>query len=304
MIRKLVQHGPSTLITSIPAEWIRKHRLKRGDEISLENLDDSILISASVRQTIKSKAEVELYSDVESYIRMVILNAYRRGIDILKIKLKSPEQIKIVQDIVDNYILGFEITERSQTACVIENLAAPTDDRLDVLMRRLFLLVKESFDLIREDIRRGTSANYLQFMRLNYKLGQYDNFCKRSFSKKVYEREQGHFIWLLSNDLLQAEHSIKHLYEYLEKQKLARNNDRDRYAEELARLFVILYEGYFEKDQKKLAQFVDRYNVLQYKKGIALIEKAKGDEIVVLHYLNEFVRNVYSCSSPIIGIMS
>ena len=40
MKRNLVQHGASTLMVSLPAEWAKKHGLRKGDQVEIEPHDD------------------------------------------------------------------------------------------------------------------------------------------------------------------------------------------------------------------------------------------------------------------------
>jgi hypothetical protein len=299
MIRKLVQHGPSTLITSLPSKWIKKNNLTSGNEIIINEVGNDIIISTSLKQIEKQSINVQLESETETYIRMVLINAYRSGCDILNVKFSTKSQFKTIQSIIDNYILGFEITSYTENSCVIENLTSPTEDKLDVILRRIFLLVKESLTLLEKDFVDKKINNFSEFLKMTYKIGQYDNFCKRNFSKKIFEREEAHFIWVLSNYLLQAQHSLKHLYDRLNLNGIISSQNIIDYITKAKNLLELLYLGYFEKDSKKIAVLNDIYSELQYSLGHNLILNEKDK--ITAHYLNEFVRNIYSASSPVLA---
>lgn len=43
--RKLVKHGPSTIITSLPSKWIKNNNFKAGDTIKIVEINNKLVIS-------------------------------------------------------------------------------------------------------------------------------------------------------------------------------------------------------------------------------------------------------------------
>ena len=44
MKRKVVKHGPSTLIISIPSGWAKKYSVKQGDELDVDEQGSRLII--------------------------------------------------------------------------------------------------------------------------------------------------------------------------------------------------------------------------------------------------------------------
>ena len=52
MKRKVVQHGPSSLIVSLPNEWIKKNKIKKGDNLDVNIIGKSILSGLKMSKAI------------------------------------------------------------------------------------------------------------------------------------------------------------------------------------------------------------------------------------------------------------
>ncbi|MFA6889132.1 MAG: AbrB/MazE/SpoVT family DNA-binding domain-containing protein, partial [Candidatus Woesearchaeota archaeon] len=106
MNRKIVKHGMSTLTVSLPAKWVKKHQLQQGDEISIIEKDQNLLISM---QKMKEKEiHLTLPSSSERYIRSYLGRAYKKGYSTIHLSFSSSDTIVAIKHAVAN-LSGAEI---------------------------------------------------------------------------------------------------------------------------------------------------------------------------------------------------
>ena len=114
MERKIVQHGPATMMVSLPAKWIKKKGLKKGDSLFVDEKPENLILSLDKKKH-KSTTSINLSSLEESSIRTVLTNAYRLGYDKINISFEKKEIFGILNKFVDMTLLGFEITKKLVT---------------------------------------------------------------------------------------------------------------------------------------------------------------------------------------------
>jgi len=302
MIRKLVQHGPSTLITSLPANWIKKQKLKRGDEIEFTEIDKGLLITNN-RKKEKLSIKIHLHKCDERYIRMIVGNSYRGGVDIIELTYDDSKCFDMIQKIVDDYILGFEVITKTQKSCRIENLTVPTEDKFKILLRRIFYIIKDASDVLRKDINAQNFKSAEYIFSVSQKLGKYDNFCKRNIFIKRFEDESSYFNFLLCNYLMISQRSIYYLYKHFANKSLKIPKDVQALADNIVDLNNLIYSSYFQKDHDKILKAVSINSNIVYQKGPALLKKHKGELNILIHYLMDLTRNLYLTLSPTLGII-
>ena len=79
MRRKIVKHGPSSFIVSLPLKWIRKHNLSKGDEVDVEEMEENVVISTEYKEKCE-RADLDMNDTKEMTIQKVCA-LYKRGID-------------------------------------------------------------------------------------------------------------------------------------------------------------------------------------------------------------------------------
>ena len=83
MKRKLIQIANSTCVVSLPKEWIDEYKLKKGDELNIYPLKNTLLIRTN---NLKSD---EIYLDLTNLhydlVWRYLITAYRRGTETIMI---------------------------------------------------------------------------------------------------------------------------------------------------------------------------------------------------------------------------
>ena len=80
-----------------------------------------LLISSESKEGVR-EGEIDLGSLTESAIRTVLTNSYRLGYDKIKINFRDKRALRVISNVVDNQLIGFEIIKKGGDHCIIENI--------------------------------------------------------------------------------------------------------------------------------------------------------------------------------------
>ena len=140
MKRKIVQHGPSTLIISLPSAWVKLHNVRKGDELDVREEGKDLIIGSST-----NNFDYSMSGDVSAFqpylIDQFLSRAYQKGYDGIRLVHNSPEILKAIQE-KNKELMGFEITEQNNNYCVIQSLSQRIELDFDNSLRKGFLIVK------------------------------------------------------------------------------------------------------------------------------------------------------------------
>lgn len=157
--RKLVKLGKSSLVISLPKDWLKSLELKPGDEIGLVIEKNGCLRVIPPRLMVRSKTN-PIILDVSScaepkILERALIGAYVVGRDPIIIESKvglSPQQLDEVRTVIDK-IRGLEIVKESTNHIVLRTFLDPTKYPLAGLLRRLTNLIQTMIEYLLTAIR-------------------------------------------------------------------------------------------------------------------------------------------------------
>ena len=240
MKRRLVQQGAATMMVSLPAKWIKQNGLKKGDEVEISPEASSLVIGVEQSKLIK-EANVKLTSNTETSVRTFIANLYRIGYDIITVNYDNNIVYPIIENVVNNQLLGFEITEKGDNFVKIENITEPDNERYDTIFNRILFNIQEVLDSV---------ENNSNIDRTEQKIKQLDNFCRRVLVKK--NEESSSPLWVFHAQMDHAQRDIYHLTNYLKKNKSKLTSEEKEILEMVKDIFSDVKKGYLKKDIKIL----------------------------------------------------
>ncbi|MFB0559716.1 MAG: PhoU domain-containing protein [Candidatus Lokiarchaeia archaeon] len=144
--RKVQITGKSSYIVSLPKNWIKINKIKKGDTIAIVEEDEGELRITKVLETKKKEKpapKVILDKLSDSELITAILGNYIIGVDNLEILSEKKEmntsQKKVAVDTIRN-LIGFEVISETQNIIKVKNLLEPSDFNLDEVVNRLALI--------------------------------------------------------------------------------------------------------------------------------------------------------------------
>ncbi|RLI78447.1 phosphate uptake regulator PhoU [Archaeoglobales archaeon] len=165
-VRKLQLVGRSSYMVSLPKDWISKYNLKQGDEVILNEYDDTIIIQPQKGEKEEIKVTVkEVPSYNKKFLKKFLGAIYSLGVDKIEIiDENAGEHITEISELSHHYI-GMEVLDATNEKIVLHCFTIPDFDVLTII-RRMFqilsgiiseiksFLVQEKEDDIESRIRR------------------------------------------------------------------------------------------------------------------------------------------------------
>lgn len=296
MKRKLVKQGSATMMVSLPSKWIKKNELEKGDEVDIEEVDNTLVISEKNISSEKKEIEMSIDTDVESAVRIMLVNAYRLGYDRIKINFKDEKVFNIIKLETYNHILGFELISKTNNQCIIENITEPSKDQFDNIFSKIILNIEELL-VSTEKMLKGDKVEY---STTEQKIMQYANFCRRILTK---EHDNNYALkWSFHVELIHGQRELYHLMKYLEKNKVKYERELIVLLENCKDVFNLLKKAYYEKKLSYIEEIHRIEKEITYKKGYPIFEKTKSP--VVAHNIMKAHRDFYLASSQLSTIIN
>jgi len=262
MKRKVVKHGPSTHIISLPSHWVKQNKIKKGDELELTEEDTQLNISVE-RRPGQKKIEIDVSDLDRSSLMYVIRCLYKLGY--AEIRLRFDEQavkhfrldkhrtiVSVVHEEL-NRLTGIEIVEQKTNSCVLKTLSDMKFEEFNSILRRVFLLL---IDMYRDFMKGYETKNELLLRTLEEKhngITKFISFCMRLLTTTGYpERRKNliaYSILALSDKIVD---SMKLSGRFVLEKKPGISKNTKQQLERILHSLELFYDFYYKYDNIKL----------------------------------------------------
>ncbi len=309
MKRKLIKQGQGGLTITLPIKWIREYNLDSNpsQEIELTQTPQGILITAEI-----AKREKTINVDLKNYDKRMILNilnqSYRLGSDTIHIKYTKNEQLKIVEEIARDVLLGFEITTNKDKFCIIQNIAEPDPEKFDIIMRKVFLQILELSTKTTESLiakekshqDKKSTKNKEDFATTKHQIDKLTNYCRRTVLRSQLSNPKTVFLYDILSKLSLISHAYIYLYNTHHKKPSQIPKEIEFHIQKTNTYLRQFYEAFYKKDLDLLNNISNEKEQLQHEND-TLLEKSKGTQNIILAYAREIIRLIHMCSPAAIG---
>jgi len=251
MKRRVVQHGPSTLIISLPSNWIKQNNVNRGDELDIKENNKTLAITAS--NHVSNKSLTQNISGLEpALVKTFLARIYQKGYDKAYLVHNNINLLKKIQDKTLE-LIGYEIIEQNNKYCLIQSISSHIELDFDNSLRKAFVLAKQMLDTAIKaykdndpDALAGLSIMDLEVNRLCY-------FCLRQINKEQYigteQAQQSHILYSLIESLEHLGDNMVHLGKSLIESK--KNPELIKLMQLLFEQFKLVYSYFYESTAEK-----------------------------------------------------
>ncbi|MFH1053709.1 MAG: hypothetical protein V1740_04830 [Candidatus Woesearchaeota archaeon] len=295
MKRKVVKLGPTTLVVSIPSKWSKQNNIAAGHEIELTETEDGLLLHSGKKEKQIRQITVNVTEKNMHNLYHILTHVYRRGFD--KVKINGDNISHQVKKITEEVLLGFELTERAKDYCVIENIAEPSDEKFETMLRRVFLVIKETHDKVAESFKENNFKGQ-EIEDLKKQNDKFVFFCRRILFANA--SQESILKWSLLTELTQSQHAYYYLYKHVEKHGFVKDRNILEIMDGLKEYFHMFYESYYRKDAElvhRLHMLKDKY---QFGRCLELIEGKKN--AVIYSHIREIFRLIQIGTSPLLSL--
>ncbi|MBT3304074.1 AbrB/MazE/SpoVT family DNA-binding domain-containing protein [Candidatus Woesearchaeota archaeon] len=282
MKRKVIQLSVSTLVVSLPSEWVEKNNISKGSEVEVINKGDKLI----VRSGEKPQNKIILDTKGRIFDKRYLGDLYIRGYDEVRINFKDADVLK---EIKKEQLREYEIVEEEKDFCIIKSVSVGLESEFDNMLRKCFLLTKEmSKSLV--DYFNGEKVELAEIRKLELENNKLSGFCLRLLNKNGYTpAHKTTFLYVITREI----EAICDIYKYvidevLEGYKIS--TEEKEYFSLVNDFFVMFYELFYKYDKERFKEF---YN--QRKK---LIQTGKRLEGKLAHHSLNLVVAIYNICGP------
>ena len=305
MRRKLIKQGNQSYTVTVPIKWIREHSLKDNAELEVNSENSSITFSLpkDVERHI-SKVEINLNGYGEKSIKNILYQKYRKGYDQISLTFQEEEQLSIIKKVVHKTILGFEIVEIKNNICTIQNISEPSKEKFSVILRKIFITIKEEGKEIMQDIQDNNKNKLKTREESKHMIDTYTNFCRRLIIKEKIEGQKNSYsLMAIVSQLSLIYHSYFYMYKYYcENNNVKLCNKTKEVITLLDKMFNLFYESFYQKDLKKANEIAILKEQLVENDIYNTFRITSGNENIILYHCGEIVRLIQMASTNIYGL--
>lgn len=277
--RRVQRFGRSTLMVSLPAEWVKEIGLKPGDTVTITIDEDKSLriypAFTKVEKERKMTLRISKYTK-SSLIDKCLETAYNLGYDVIVVEVVDgyleEDQLKTLRGFVKE-LIGAEIIDHTPSRVTIQIFVDPTKHPISGIISRMTNLIKYMIQylghLISErkahfvdeilELRRELIRFYMLSMRQTF-LGQIDRGYARMLEVKSYMLPRYRSI-ARSLDLIgEAIANIAIYIKNLDPKEFDEVSRKISDLKELLDLFQVSLERSIENIEK--ANVIEAYNTL------------------------------------------
>jgi len=286
MHRKLVKHGESTLMLSMPRTWINKNNLKKGDLIQIHEQDSNLLISPEHKKLAKRKTEIHVKTSNPKHLRNLFSHLYRTGVTEITVHYTDEKTFSAIHEVVSK-LLGYEITEHSDNKCIIKNMIKELDFNYEEAFFKMKQLIESSFSLVKKSFtKKKVDEKHLEIirnetwkMRNAALLLQSKDSLSQGFGKAytiyVFEQNASFLLYLLQTK---------------NKEKLSVSKNFIKLFEEVEKYFHTI-KPIKKKTEEEYANSLKKSNLLR---ECEKLSAEGGDDAKLVQYLSMMIINIFN----------
>lgn len=253
MKRKIIQLAGKTFVVSLPSKWAKLQGINKGDEVEVVEQDNSLTISIE-KKKFHSKASADV-TGLKPMVKRIVASLYKAGYDELEITYSNGEELRRIQEVLQETCMGFEIISKTNSLVRIKNISTIKDDQYQTLLRRSWMVILEMGSELEKAYKDQNNELYDTVILSDLNLNRFSDFCRRvlNTSRYVSERPLPEYV------IVEIMEKIGDLYKDLG--KLFKNR-KIRYDETIAKelktansLLRLFYEIFYEFNYKDLTRF-------------------------------------------------
>ncbi|MBI3032170.1 phosphate uptake regulator PhoU [Candidatus Woesearchaeota archaeon] len=181
MKRKLVKQGVRALTITLPSAWVQKNNLNAGDEIDIDEIDNSITISTEKQQALKD-IMVDVSGLVPKLADRFIARAYQKGYDKIVLNCDNQDILQAVKNKVTE-LMGFEILDIGKDKIEIQVISSNLNLDFDTLLRRAFLILMDMAKTCEEAWKANDKKALENIFYQDFDVNKFTYFCLRELNK-------------------------------------------------------------------------------------------------------------------------
>ena len=282
MKRKIVKTGQNTLIMSLPAGWIKKNNLEKGQFLELE--ENAGVLKIYPTQKTQKSISLKLKDEGYWYINRLLRKMYAAGYDQIEIAYSMPSQIDHIRKSA-NYLEGFEVMKSEKNSCILKNILKTRDLDYKELLDNIIWLIHSQLELFVEFISKDSKKELKEIKGINESVIRLAHLGRRILNLECKQDVvilKDSFL-LFTNLLYLSSYLTFASKELVEKERKLEKEEQDLIVETKG-LYEDLVFAYRNKDLKGIQDFFQKRNDT-FERDIGLLRNKNPD---IIHFFLDF----------------
>lgn len=235
MKRNVILMGGKTYIISLPAPWIRKYGIKKGDEVDVLEEGSKVVVESGKNTKKMFSVKIDLSGFDSSLAYRLIFSPYIRGAD--EIRIAFDAKTKDLVHHAAQTLIGCAIVDEGKNYLVVKDVGG-MDSEFDNIFRRIFLMLNTLGREGLECIQNNDIASLINLKQKDYEINYSVNFCLRCLNRQGYsDFKKGFILYTTLRNLEYLADTYTDIYKMITKDKL-------KLGKEFLALFVKIIEMY------------------------------------------------------------
>ena len=302
MNRKIVKLGEQTLVVSLPSIWLREQGLGKGDELCVDVQDTKLILTPPLKAAGATSMHIDIAGVDERSLRWQVSSLHKQGFDEIVVTNYTPEQYRIIEDLITHLFLGFIIKEKTHLRIVIGQVAVVDAAEFDATLRRAFRLLDAALEDLQTAMLNQDGEMLLRQMDHEHDNNKLTNFCERLLNKTLTRKEKGHFWYVIVWNLEKIVDNGKYIAKAYEDVPLPDLSKETRLLLADVREYATgYYECFYDFSFKRLVKLSKQKRTIERACLDGLLH-APVQERVLVHYLHMLVLQLADFSASMIAL--
>jgi len=302
MRRRIILMGGKTHVISLPLKWIKKYEIKKGQELELEEKENSILVSTESKPRLKEISLNLTNTDTGTIIKSIV-TCYQRGYNSLKItfdkttinhKTKKEENTQRIIENTCSQLIGFEITDQNENTIQIKDITSNSINEFKNILRRTFLMLNTFGQESHNFLKNGETEENLHEKHINIR--KYTNYCQRFLNIFGFEDKTLQYTEILFNI-----EEISRTYRFITKNQPKLKKESLQLLKRTIELQDEFYKLFYKFNTTKSSELIKRRLEL-FQDINTFTQKAKKDDIIFMQRLPNILNALLSLTETTISI--
>jgi phosphate uptake regulator len=308
-VRKLVKAGQSSHTVSLPKEWIRKNKLKKGDTLFIsEKSDSEIIVSPKLKQDKKLQKEITIDVDGKNIgsIQREITSAYVNNYSKIHLTGKSVEdKSKALRNVLHHFV-ALEVDGQTGSKISAQDLLNLKEISIEKTIRRMDMtlrsIMQDSIKFvgnknIKESIeQRDNDVNRLYFLLFRMlKSALNDQKIASNFRITNNEILSTWYLTVNIENIADNAKTINILADKINDNELLKSAYRD-----IEKAYLDVMKAYYNKDKKIADEVASRRIDIFTKCSQLLIKTPTAGAAEVIENLRAMATNVCNIARIVI----
>jgi len=210
MKRKLIRQGDpehGSYTVTLPASWVKKYGLKAGEEIDVEEIGNSLSMTAKKDVNVPKSVTIDARGfTTVTQLRRNIAEAYRSGAETIEVLYKDVKLYHTrtqrhtrfkdeIEHIVANELLGMEIEKSIPGLIIMKQFSEAIEEEFDTAFRKIYYKLQDQVDQAIHALQTMKPEHLRAVWAGDRGINKFCNFCMRILNKKghVDVRSQNEF---------------------------------------------------------------------------------------------------------------